>query len=81
MSLTQTGNGASEVAKGLVVMLRTLAPAVTDVGHVQTDGGATAAVETRADGRAALVLVLVMWAVKHIVTADIQGQAVIRSWQ
>ena len=60
MSLTRTGYRAGEVAEALIIMLRTLAPAVTDVGHVQTDSGATAAVETRADGRMALVLVVVM---------------------
>ena len=81
MSLTRTVNRTGEVTEALIIMLRTLAPAVTDVGHVQTDSGATAAVETRADGRVALVLVFVIRAVKHIVAANIQGQAVVRTWQ
>ena len=60
MSLTRTVNRTGEVTEALIIMLRTLAPSVTDVGHVQTDSGATTAVETRADGRMTLVLVVVI---------------------
>ena len=83
VSLAVTGIGAGEVAKGLVVMLRTLAPAVTDVVHMQTDSGATTAIETMTVGRKAvtLVLVLVMWAVIHFIAAHIQGKTVAWTWQ
>ena len=62
-----------EVAKGFIVMLRTLAPAITDVCHVQTDSGATTAVETSTGGRITHLLVFVMCAVKHTIAAYIQG--------
>ena len=72
--MTLTGKWTGEVAEVFVVLLRTLAPAVTDVCHVQTDSGATTAVETRAEGTLAVILVLVTWAVIDSITADIQGQ-------
>ena len=81
VSLALTGMRAGEVAKVLIVMLRTLAPAVTDVCHVQTDSGATTAVETWACWTSAsmLILILVMWTIIDTVTANIQGQAVART--
>ena len=70
-----TGVGTGKITKVLIIMLRTLAQAVTDVCHVQTDSGATTAVEVRAGGRVALVLVVVKWAVPHPVAQNKQWQA------
>ena len=70
-----------EVTKVFIIMLSALAPAVTEVCHVQTDSGVTTAVETSAGGRVTLLLVLVMWAVQHTIAAYVQGQAVARTWQ
>ena len=77
--MAYAGKGTGEVAKVFIVMLRTLAPAITDVCHEQTDSRATTAVETSTGGRVALMLILVMWAVKHTIAAYIQGKAVARS--
>ena len=79
--MAHTGIGAGEVAKVFIVVLRTLAPAITDVRHVQADSGATTAVETRAGGRFALMFVLVMWAVIHTIAEHIQGQTVAWTWK
>ena len=79
--VTLTGTGTGEVAKAFIIMLMTLAPAITDVCHVQTDSGATTAVETSTGVRITLVLVLVVRAVKHTIAAYIQGQAIARTWQ
>ena len=68
MSVTLARIRAGEIAEVLVIMLRTLAPAVTHVCHVQTDSGATTAVEARAGGVFTLMLVLVAWTVIDIVT-------------
>ena len=81
MSVAHTGKGAGEVAKVLIVMLRTLAPTIADVCHVQADSGATTAVETRTGGRFALMFVLVMWAVIHAIAEHIQGQTVAGTWK
>ena len=69
-----------EIAEVLVIMLRTLAPAVTHVCHVQTDSGAMTAVETRAGGVFTLMLVLVAWTVIDIVTTKVQGKAEADAW-
>ena len=57
ISITLTGKRTGEVAEILIVMLWTLAPAVTDMVNVQTDGGTTTAIETRAGWRIAMMLV------------------------
>ena len=62
-------------------MLRTLTPAITNVGRVQTDSGATTAVMTRARGILTLIFILATMAVIHAVTAYIDGQAVTITWQ
>ena len=80
-SVAHTGIGTGEVTKVLIVMLRTLAPAIADVCHVQADSGATTAVETRTGGRFALMFVLVMWAVIHTIAEHIQGQTVAGTWK
>ena len=81
MSLTHTGVRTGEVAEVFIIMLRTLAPAITDVGRVQTDSGATTAVKTRARGTLTLIFILMTVAVVHAVTAYIDGQAVAITWQ
>ena len=81
MSMAVTGTRAGDITEVLIVMLWTLAPAVTDLRYVQTDSGTTTAVETRAGGRITLLLVLVLWAVIDSVTAYIQREAVARTWQ
>ena len=70
-----TGVGTGKITKVLIVVLWTLAKAVTDVCHVQTDSGATTAVQIKAGGRVALVLVVVKWAVPHPVAPKKQWQA------
>ena len=79
VSMARTVKRAGEVAEVLIVMLWTLTPAVTDVCHVQTDSGATAAVETGTRWRLTLMFVVTAWTVVHSVTADIQGQAEART--
>ena len=74
--VAQAAIRAGEVTKTLIVELRTLRPAVTHVCHVQADGGATAAVETRTHVAVAALLVLAVWAVVHTVTADVHRKAV-----
>ena len=64
-----------QIAEVLIVMLRTLPPAVTDVFLVHTDSRATTAVETRASWVLAVKLVVVVWTVIHSVTTYVQGQA------
>ena len=75
LTSAHTGVRTGKITKVLIVMLRTLAPAVTDVRHVQTDSGATTAVKTRAGRRVALVLVVVKWAVPHPIAPNKQWQA------
>ena len=65
-----------EVAEILIVMLRTLAPAITHLCWMQTDRGSTTAVETRAAGVFTLKLVLMAWAVVEGVAAHVHGQTV-----
>ena len=79
--MAHTGIGTGEVTKVFIVVLRTLAPAITDMCHVQADSGATTAVETRTGERFALMFVLVMWAVIHAIAEHIQGQTVARTWK
>ena len=79
VSTAHTGKRAGEIAEVLIVMLWTLTPAVTDVCHVQTDSGATAAVETGTRWRLTLMLIVTAWTVVHSVTADIHGQAEART--
>ena len=74
--MTNAGIWTGKVAEVLIIMLRTLTPAVTHVCHVQTDSGATTAVETRAGGIFTLMLVLVTRTVIDIIAAHVQGQAV-----
>ena len=74
-----TGVGTDKITKVLIVVLRTLAPTVTDVCLVQTDSGATTAVEIRAGGRRAALFILVIWTVMNIVTAHVDRQAVART--
>ena len=81
MSLTHTGVRTGEVAEVLIIMLRTLTPAITNVGLVETDSGATTAVKTRARGILTLIFILSTMAVIHAVTAYIDGQAVAITWQ
>ena len=69
VSMAHTGARASEVTEVLIVMLRTLAPSVTHVSHVQTNTGPATAVETRAGMNFAVTLILVTWAVINVVTA------------
>ena len=76
MSLAHAAIRASDVAEILIVMLRTLAPAVTHVRYVQTDRRASTAVVTRADGTLALMLVLMTYTVKNTVTPHKDGKAV-----
>ena len=75
VSVTLTRSRTGEAAEVLIVLLGTLTPTVTDVGYVQTDSGATTAVEARARWMLAIILVLVTRAVIDTVTAYIQRQA------
>ena len=74
--MTHTGIRTGELTEGFVIMLRTLAPAVTDVCHVQTDSGATTAVETRTGWTFTLAFVFMIRAVVQTIAAHIEGQAV-----
>ena len=76
VSLTHTGTRTGEVAEVFIIMLRTLAPAVTNVCRVQTDHGTTTAVKTRAREMLTLMFILLTGTVMHVVTAHIDGQAV-----
>ena len=81
VSLTLTGTRASEVAEVFIIMLRTLAPAVTNICRVKTDRGSMTAVKTRARGILTLTFILTTRTVIHAVTAYIHGQAVAVTWQ
>ena len=69
VTLTLTGTRASEVAEVFIIMLRTLAPAVTNICRRQTDRRATAAIKTGARGILTLVFILMTRTVIHAVTA------------
>ena len=75
VSVTHTGRWTGEVAEVLVVMLRTLAPAVTDMRHKQTDSGATTSVESRAGTVFTTIIIISQRTVIHTIAAYIQGQA------
>ena len=79
--MTHTGMRTGEVAEVFIIMLRTLAPAVTNVGLVETDSGAMTAVKTRARGILTLIFILETMAVIHAVTAYKDGQTVAITWQ
>ena len=81
VSLTHTGMRTGEVAEAFIIMLRTLAPAITHVGRVQTDSGVTTAVKTRARGILALIFILMTMAVIQAVTAQINWKAEAITWQ
>ena len=74
--VAHTGSRAGEVAEDLVVELRALAPAVTNLCHVQTDSRPTTAVETWTRGRFTQLLICMIWAVRDPVTSDVHRQAV-----
>ena len=76
VTITSAGVRTSEITKVLIVMLGALAPAVTDMFDVQADRGATTAVEVRAGGRVAQVLVVMQWTVPHPIAQNKQWQAV-----
>ena len=76
VSLTHTFTRAFDVTKVLVVVLRTLFPAVTNVCRVKTDSGPTAAVEAKTDGRFTLMFIFVVRTVQHSVTVHIYWQTI-----
>ena len=79
VALAHTVSSTGEVAEVLIILLRTLAPAVTHVCHVQTDSGASTAVQTRAGGIFTLMLVIVTRTVIDIIAAHKQRKAVSRT--
>ena len=71
---------AAEATQQFILGLRTLVHAVTELFWMQTDPGASAAVETRTREAVTAVLVLTSRTVVDTVTAQEDGQTVASSW-
>ena len=76
VAVAHTAMRTGEITEIFIVTLRTLAPSITHVCLVQTDGRSTTSVETRAVGVFTLMLVLVAWAVIESVAPRVRRQTV-----